>query len=111
MATQTQEQLATRILRKIKVCDPQDAPDADDLAVALENLQAAHFALRAEGLVRWTLADVPNEVQEAYVLCGASLAAEDFGAPVAPDLWLRGLRMVQTFIHIPITGPSYAENF
>jgi hypothetical protein len=111
MATQTQEQLATRILRKIKVCAPQDAADADDLAVALEKLQAAHFTMRAQGLVRWTLADIPPEVQEAYVLCGASLAAEDYGAPVAPDLWLRGLRMVQAFVHVPITGASYVENF
>lgn len=111
MATQTQEQLATRILRKIKVADPQDAADPDDLAVALEKLQAAHFALRAEGLVRWTLADIPPEVQEAYVMCAAALAAEDFGAPVAPDLWLRGLRLVQAYVHIPISGPSYVENF
>lgn len=107
----TQNELATRILHKIRFLDPDEAAEGRDLEKGLEKLQAAHAALKVEGLVRWTLADIPVEVQEAYVLIAASLAAEDFGAPADPSWGLRGLRMVQAFVHVPIGGPSSAENF
>lgn len=111
MPAMTSEQLATRILRKIRVVGLRAAPSGNDLQLALEKLQAAHYALRSQGLVRWTLADIPEEVQEAYVLLGAALAAGEYGAPADPSWGVAGLRMVQTFVHVPIGGPSAAENF
>lgn len=61
--------------------------------------------------MRWTLADIPPEVEEAYVLCGAALGASDWGAPADPGWFPSGLRMVQTFVHIPISGPRTVDNF
>jgi hypothetical protein len=93
------------------VLDPQEAATPDDLAKAVEKLKAAHFALRAQGLTRWTLQDIPPEVQEAYVLLGAALAAADYGAPADPGWWPAGLRLVQTAVHVPIGGPTSVESF
>jgi hypothetical protein len=86
-------------------------PSGDDLAKGLEKLQAVHYTLRSQGLVRWTLNDIPEEVQEAYVLMGAALAAQDYGAPADPSWGIAGLRMVQTHVHVPIGGVSSAESF
>lgn len=61
--------------------------------------------------MRWTLADIPPEVQEAYVLCGAALGAADWGAAADATWFPAGLRMVQAFVHLPITGPVTVENF
>lgn len=91
--------------------DPQEPAGPDDLAKAVEKLEAAHFTLRAQGLVRWTLNDIPEEVQEAYVYLGAALAAPDYAAQADPTWGAQGLRMVQTYIHVPIGGPSTAESF
>jgi hypothetical protein len=99
------------VLHKLKVLDPSQAASASKLVKALEKLSAAHYALRAEGLVRWTLQDIPEEVQEAYVMLAAALAADDYGAPANPGWGPGGLRMVQAFVHVPIGGPVRAENF
>lgn len=107
----TPNELAARILHKLRVLDPLEPAGADDLAKALEKLSAAHYALRSQGLARWTLQDIPEEVQEAYVYLGAALAAPDYGAPADPTWGLQGLRMVQAFVHIPIGGPSSVESF
>lgn len=107
----TQNELATRILHKLLVLDPQETASAADLQKALEKLRAAHYTLRGQGLVRWTLADIPPEVEEGYVLCGAALAADDYGAPRDANWWVNGMRMVQAFVHVPLSGPSYVENF
>ncbi len=77
----------------------------------MQALRSAHYALSAEGLVQWTLADIPRELEEAYVLCGASIAAQDWGAPASPTWFADGLRMVQTYVHIPISGPRTVEDF
>lgn len=74
-------------------------------------MRAAHYELSAQGLTRWTLADIPPEVEEAYVMLGAANAAQDWGSPADPGWRPAGLRMVQTFVHVPIGGPSSVENF
>jgi hypothetical protein len=99
------------VLHKLKVLDPRQTASADKLAKAVEKLQAAHYLLRAQGLVRWTLNDIPEEVQEAYVMCAAALAADDYGAPANSSWWSAGQRMVQTYVHVPIGGVSYPECF
>jgi hypothetical protein len=99
------------VLHKLKVLDPSQAASASKLAKALEKLSAAHYALRAQGLARWTINDIPPEVQEAYVLLAASLAADDYGAPVNSAWGPMGLRMIQVFIHVPIGGASCPESF
>lgn len=111
MALLTVNELATRILHKLRVLDPVEPAKPDDLAKAVEGIQAAHNAFKIEGLVRWTLVDVPPEVQMAYILMGATLCASDYGAPADPSWAPAAMRMVQAFVHIPISGPSCAENF
>lgn len=108
----TQTELAERILHKLTVLDPQEAAEPDDLVKALQGLLSAHGVLEIEGLTRWTLADIPRQLEEAYVLLGASLCADDYGAATNPAWGPMGLRMVQSFVHVPLTQPrSVPENF
>lgn len=111
MATLTQNELAARILHKLRVLDPLEPAKPDDLVKALEGLEAAHSAFKVEGLVRWTLVDIPEEVQMPYVLMGAALCASDYGAPADPGWSTGAMRAVAAFVHIPIGGPSYPEAF
>lgn len=111
MALLTINELAARVLHKLRVLDPLEPAKPDDLAKAVEGLEAAHNAFKVEGLVRWTLADIPPEVQMPYILMGAALCASDYGAPADPAWGSAAMRMVASFVHIPIGGPSHAENF
>jgi hypothetical protein len=67
--------------------------------------------LRAQGLVRWTLNDIPVDAQEGYILCAAALAGPEYGAPTDPSWFTAGLRIVQTAVHVPISGPRSVENY
>lgn len=92
--------------------DPQEPATADDLVKAVEGLEAAHALLKAQGLVRWTINDIPPEVQMGYILMGAALCASDYASPVDTSTFLAaGLRMVQTAVHVPIGGPTSVESY
>lgn len=107
----TQSQLAVRILHKLKVLDPVETANANDEAKALEKLKAAHYSLKVEGVVRWTLADVPDYAEEALVLCGAYLAADDFSQVANPDWFAQGLRICQRGAYVPLVDEYPAESY
>jgi hypothetical protein len=107
----TQQELATRILRRLKVLDPLETASPEDLALASEKLRAAHYLLSAEGLLRWTLADIPPFAEEAYVLIGSALAADDFSVARDPEWISVGVRMIQRGVHIPVSDETLAEDF
>lgn len=107
----TQAQLATRILHKLRILDPLETESSEDGALALEKLKAAHYTLKAQGLVRWTLADIPDFAEEAYVLIGAYLAADVFSQVKDPEWMVMGVRIVQSGIHVPIVDECYAQDF
>lgn len=109
MATVTE--LARRVLGKLKVLDAVETPAAADLAKAEEKVRAAHALLKAEGLLRWTLADIPDYAEEPYVLLGAFLAADDFATLKEPDWLVIGMRQIQRGVHVAIVDDSTAENF
>lgn len=111
MALLTINELAARVLHKLRVLDPLEPAKPDDLVKAVEGVEAAHSAFKVEGLVRWTLVDIPDEVQMAYILMGAALCASDYGAVADPNWPTAAIRMVAAHVHIPIGGPSCAENF
>lgn len=107
----TVDQLATRILGRLGVLDGSETPDAADLVKAREKLLAAHAFFLAEDLLRWTLLDIPNTAEEPYVLCGASLACDDFQRPPRPEWFAQGLAMIQSSVHVRIEDPGTAECF
>lgn len=110
MATVTQ--LATRVLGKLKILDPTESPNAADLAKAEEKIKAAHALVKGEGLLRWTLADIPDYAEEPYVLIAAWFAADDFNSPKDPEWVALGVRLIQRGVHQEIANDDYtAEHF
>lgn len=103
------ENLGVRVLRKIKVIGALDPAEAEDMAVALEKIDAAHQALIVERICQWTLADIPRSVEEAYVLLAAYLAADDFTLPKDANWWLQGMRQAQANANIAPAGPIYSQ--
>lgn len=104
--------LASRLLHKLQVLDKAEAASGADLDKALEKLVAAHGVFKSEGLVRWTLEDIPVEVQEGYLLMAGALGADDFASAVNGANWpVMGMRILQAYVHIPRSGPRTAEAY
>lgn len=104
--------LASRLLHKLQALDREAAAEGADLEKALEKLVAAHGVFKSEGLVRWTLEDIPVEVEEGYVLMGAALGADDFAAAAPNPAWGQmGMRIVQAYVHIPRSGPREVVDY
>ena len=106
--------LANLLLVKLQVrdkADPALAAGNPDFDVAVQKIRAAHGVFKAENLVRWTLEDIPEDVQEAYVMMGAALGAEDFSAAAPNPAWPQmAMRLVQAYVHIPSRqGHSYVD--
>lgn len=105
-------ELAPRVLRKLTVLASGEHPEASDFELAMEKLRAVHSALRSRGLLRWTLDDVPDpNVQEAYVMMAAFLAAPEFQKPADAGLWATGMREIETAVALTGTGITPAEYF
>ena len=110
MATVTQ--LGTRVLGKLKILDPTETPNAADQAKAEEKIRAAHALIKGEGLLQWTLSDIPDFAEEPYVLIASALAADDFNAPKDADWIALGVRLIQRGVYLPIPDNfAQAENF
>lgn len=111
----TPAELAVRMLRKVKVLGATETASAEDLAVAVQAVTDAHAVLNVAGLLRWTLADIPREVELAYVLIAAHLAADEFVVPKEPGWMVSGVGMVQQYVHLPLPaagadcGAVYAD--
>jgi hypothetical protein len=104
--------MASRLLHKLQVLDKAEAAEGADLEKALEKLLAAHGVFKAEGLVRWTLADIPVDVQEGYLLMAGALGADDFASAVNVSTWPQmAMRLLQAYVHIPRSGPRTAEAY
>lgn len=72
----------------------------------MEKLIAAHGVFKSEGLVQWTLEDIPAEVQEGYTMMGAALGADDFAAAAPNPAWPQmAMRILQSYVHVPRSGP------
>jgi hypothetical protein len=108
----TPAELAVRVLRKIKVLGANETASAEDLAVATQSVLDAHNALEVQRLTRWTLQDIPRQVELGYVLMAAYLAADEFVVPKEPEWMGQGLRTVQAFVHIPLERDiTYGQDF
>ena len=107
----TMNELATRMLQKLGVIEASEEPAAADLQKAVEKIRAAQYALEAEGLVRWTLADVPNYAQEPLVMMAAFLGADDFKQERDPSWMAQGLTMVQRGVNNSRVSTVHTEYF
>ncbi|MNU70343.1 hypothetical protein D3C71_597470 [compost metagenome] len=111
MQTATKRDLGPRVLRKLTVLAAGETPDADDIELVNEKLDAVHAALRTRGLLRWTLNAVPDYAQESYVLMAAFLAAPEFQRVPDPTMWSAGMREIESAIALTDVGTIRAEYF
>lgn len=104
-------ELATRALRKLKVIGATETASAEDHELALQHVTDAHNIWSGQGLLRWTLDTIPAEVELAYVLFAAFLAAPDFVQPQDPVWPAQALSIVQNYVNLPTCGAVFAEDF
>jgi hypothetical protein len=106
MAGLTLNELASRLLHKLQVLDRAEAAAGADLDKAIEKLRAAHGVFKSEGLVQWTLQDIPEDVEEGYLMMAAALGADDFAAAAPNAAWPQmAMRILQAYVHVPRSGP------
>jgi hypothetical protein len=98
--------LAVRVLQNLKAVGEGQTPPAEDQLIAEQKLRAAHASLKKDERVRWTLQDIPEAAEEAYVFMAAFLAAPSFGAGLSPDVWTWGQREISALIQTPRSGES-----
>lgn len=103
--------LAIRALKKSGNLGAQETANAADLQLAKEKIKATHQAVKIEGLLRWTLSNVPAYAEEPYVMMTAFLLQPEFQQPQDPSLWSMGLRQIQRGVNLPSVGTTQAEYF
>lgn len=104
--------LAIRVLKKLKIWELGQAPDAEDLMTAEERLRAVHASIRKDDRVRWTLNSLPLAAEEPYVLMAAFLSGPEFDAPVEAVWWTFGEREINALIKTKSSGePTRVEYF
>lgn len=75
----TTTDLATRVLKRLGVVDPDENPTATEAADVVEIMQAVYEELKELGHIDWTLTDIPTRYQQAFVdVIGGEVAA-NFG--------------------------------
>jgi hypothetical protein len=103
--------IANRALRKLKVIGATETAAAEDIALATEGVSDAHGVLAMQGLIRWTLDTIPNDMDLAYELMAAYIKAPDFVQPQQPEWMAQGIGMVQQYVYLGNTGSTWAEDF
>lgn len=101
----TQTDLATRVLQKLKVLGVGQSANADDIAVAKQSLTEVHASLRKDERVRWSLQELPEAAEVAYVYMAAFLCADDFGTSF-PNGWAYGQGEITSLINTPKSGET-----
>jgi len=107
----TLNDLAIRTLQKLQVLGQDEAASPADLAKAVEKVRGVHAFIKAKGILRWTLSDIPDFAEEPYVLMAAYLGAPDFQVERDPEGWSIGLAMFYDGINLPAVGRTQAEYF
>jgi hypothetical protein len=89
MATYTREQLRNRVLGRLGVLDPSEAPESFDSDAVLEQMQQTLEELYADGLVPFDIEG--DEIPAAYMTALSYVVAH----PMMTDYGVSGERSVQ----------------
>ena len=73
------------------------------LAVAQQKVLVVHATLDALGKTRWSIFDLPDYVEEPYVLMAASLAAPEFNVKSDPAWPQQAMLTIDAVISVPAT--------
>lgn len=102
------EELAVRALRKLKVLGATETASSEDLELAVQGVRDAHNLFSGQGLLRWTLDDIPEDVDLGYVLMAAFFMAPDFVQPQEASWASGGLGIIQNYVNLPTSGDIYS---
>lgn len=102
------EELAVRALRKLKVLGATETASPEDLELALQGVRDAHNLFDAQGLLRWTLDDIPEQADLGYVMVSAYFMAPDFVQPQEGSWASGGLAAIQSYVNLPTSGAIYS---
>lgn len=101
--SKTTQQLATRVLERLKVIAAGETPDAAD-AASVKTFYANSFAeLQVHDLVYWDQDDIPDEAFEPLSDLLAGRLAPDFGQS-RPDLEESGTQRLASLAAVGGTG-------
>lgn len=89
MATYTREQLRNRVLGRLGVLDPSEAPESFDSEAVLEQMQHTLEELYEDGLVPFDIDG--DEIPAPYMTALSYVIAQ----PMAPDYGVSGERAAQ----------------
>jgi hypothetical protein len=84
VATSTVQQIALRALQFLGVVASDETPLAQDLALAVDKVDAVHDGMISQGIVPWDLDHIPRSVSEEYVILVAIHLAPVFGKTADP---------------------------
>lgn len=107
----TLNDLAIRTLEKLQVLGQDETASPADLAKAVQKVRSVHALLKAKGVLRWTLSDIPDYAEEPYVILACYFAAPDFQVERDPEGKRMGMDMIYEAINLPSVGPIAAEYF
>lgn len=79
--------------------------------VAEQAVQDVHSALASQNRVRWTVFDIPDYVENAYVVLAANLLAPAFGVAVDEVGQLRAERTIAQAIALPASGEPLQQEY
>lgn len=104
--------LIQRTLEKVGLEGATETLSSEDRAKALTALKSAHYEFSGEGVLRWTMSDIPSEIEEGYVMVAAFYVAPDFGFMADINLKLAGMKLVRAYAMTPkADAPAPAEYF
>jgi hypothetical protein len=78
--------IATQALVELGVIAPDETPSQYDLDLTSDKLASVHAALDAQGVVWWTVYEIPRGFTEEYVKLTAAMSASSFGKTVDPTI-------------------------
>lgn len=102
----TKAELAKRVLQNLKVLGTGQTADAEDQLIAEQKVSAVHASLKKDERVRWTIQEIPEAAEEAYVFMAAFLAAPSFGQGLTQDVWNWGQQEITRLISTPASGEN-----
>jgi len=104
--------LIDRTLEKVGFEGASETISDSDSDKALLGLKSAHYELDSEGLLRWTMSDIPSVLEEPYVMLGAYYIGDDFGMPQSDKIYLRAMKQIRAYVMVDsASAPVPTENF
>lgn len=96
-------EMATLVLTKLGIYDPDEVPSPADLARAVVGVQQAEDTVFRAGIYVWANDAAPNWAVAPIVQMAMSEVGSSFGKPQVLDLWVAGMQQIWL---LSLSGPD-----